>query len=204
MDRDPVLVSKASERASEQACSAWVRFQQAEISQFRCEQPFDAVIGRYVLHHQSDPTAVLRHLATQVRPGGLLLFHEFDFASPVSMWPETPPLWRRMMELLAELYRRRGLFPDLGLRLTRTFLDAGLPWPTIRAEVPVGGEPGSYLYGWLAQTVRSLLPALIQSGLAREAELDVDTLAARLEAEGVRLGCQLLGPTQFGAWVWKP
>jgi hypothetical protein len=85
------------------------------------------------------------------------------------MWPETPPLWRRMMELLAELYCPWSLFPDLGLRL--------------------------------AQTVRSTLPSLVQSGLAREAELDVETLVARLEAEAVRLDCQLIGPTQLMAWV---
>ena len=96
------------------------------------------------------------------------------------------------------------MHPDLGARLTRTFLDAGLAWPSIQAEVPVGGEPGSYLYGWLAEMVRSLVPALTQFGFVNERELDVDTLAARLEAESVSRGCQLVGPIQFGAWARKP
>jgi 2-polyprenyl-3-methyl-5-hydroxy-6-metoxy-1,4-benzoquinol methylase len=51
IDWDPVMVSKASERASGQSCSAWVHFQQTEISQFCCEQPFDVATDRYVLHH---------------------------------------------------------------------------------------------------------------------------------------------------------
>jgi len=204
LDRDGDVLGKACERIGQHGCASWVQFQQAEISEFRSEQLFDAVVGRYILHHQQDPTAVLRHLATQVRPGGLLIFHEFDFGSPVAMWPEPPPLWRQTIYLVAEVFRRSGLFPDFGLRLTRTFLDAGLPWPAIRAEVPVGGEPGSYMYDWLAQTVCSLLPLLEKLGLATEEELQVGTLAARLEAEVVSRGCQLIGPTQFGAWVRKP
>ena len=204
IDRDPSMIAKASERALEHGCSGWVRFQQADAGQFQAKQFFDAAVGRYVLHHQQDPTSLLRHIASQVRPGGLLLFHEFDFSTILSMWPETPPLWRRELEILTEYYRRSGLYPDFGLRLTRAFLDAGLPWPVVRAEVPVGGEPGSYLYEWVAQTVRSLLPGLIECGLATKTELEVETLAARLEAEGVGIGCQLIGPIQYGAWVRKP
>ena len=204
IDRDAAMISKAAERVRELPCSGWVRFQAADAAEFRSDQKFDAAIGRYVLHHQRDPTSVLRHISEQVRPGGLLLFHEFDFATVPSMWPMTPPLWRRVMEVLAEYYRRSGLFPDFGLRMTRTFLDAGLPWPAVRAEVPVGGEPGSFLYGWVAQTVRTLAPGLIRSGLVSEAELELDTLALRLESEAVSLGCQLIGPTQYGAWVRKP
>jgi SAM-dependent methyltransferase len=204
IDRDASIIAKASVRALERGCSAWIRFHQADADQFQGEQLFDAAVGRYVLHHQQDPIPLLRHVASQVRPGGLLLFHEFDFATVISMQPATPPLWRRELEMLAEYYRRSGLYPDFGLRLTRAFLDAGLPWPVVRAEVPIGGEPGSYLYGWVAQTVRSLLPGLIESGLATEAELEIDTLAARLEAEAVSIGCQLIGPIQYGAWVRKP
>jgi ubiquinone/menaquinone biosynthesis C-methylase UbiE len=204
IDSDAAIICKALERLPQQSCSGWVRFQKADAARFQSDHTFDAVIGRYILHHQRDPTTVLRHIAEQVRPGGLLIFHEFDFATISPMWPSTPPLWRTVMELLAEFYRRSGLFPDFGLRLTRTFLDAGLPWPVIRAEVPVGGEPGSFLYSWVAQTVRSLWPGLVASGLVSETELELDTLAARLESEGVSLGCQLIGPAQYGAWVRKP
>ena len=93
---------------------------------------------------------------------------------------------------------------DLGLHLTRLFLDAGLPWPTIKAEVTVGGEPGSFIYRWVAETLRSLLPRIEQFGLASADELDLDTLVARMEAEAVTFRTQLIGPLQFGAWTRKP
>jgi hypothetical protein len=106
--------------------------------------------------------------------------------------------------ILAEVFRLGGNPPDFGKRLTRTFLDAGLPWPTIQAEAAIGGEPGSFLYGWIADTIRSLLPRIEQFGLATAAELQIETLAARMEEEAVALGSQLIGPIQFGAWAVKP
>jgi hypothetical protein len=68
---------------------------------------------------------------------------------------------------MAETKRYAGVWVDLGLHLTHLFLDAGLPWPTITAEVPVGGEPGWFIYRWLAETLRSLLPRVEQFGLTR-------------------------------------
>jgi len=106
--------------------------------------------------------------------------------------------------MMGEAFRRGDNPTDFGKRLVRTFLDAGLPWPTIQAEVPVGGAPGSYLYGWVAETVRSLIPRIEQFGLATAEELQIDTLAARMEAGGVALGAQLIGSSQFGAWTMKP
>ena len=38
-------------------------------------EPFDAVIGRYVLIHQADPVALIRAAADLVRPGGVVAFH---------------------------------------------------------------------------------------------------------------------------------
>ncbi len=90
---------------------------------------------------------------------------------------------------------------DLGLHLTRLFLDAGLPWPTIKAEAPVGGEPGSFIYLWFTETLRSLLPRIEQFGLASAEELELDT---RMETEAATLHAQLIGPLQFGAWTRNP
>ena len=204
IDRDPATLHQARERAVQQGYGEFVSFVETDVNTFQGEELFDAVVGRYVLLYQPDPAATLRRLAVQVPSGGLFVFHELDFGSPVAMWPEPPPLWQRTIQLQAELFRRVGTPPDFGLRLTRTFLDAGLPWPSILAEVPIGGEPGSYLYGWLAELIRSTLPRIEQFNLATAEEIQIDTLASRLEAEAVARRTQLIGPTQFGAWTRKP
>src|SRR6266481_2936339 len=106
-----------------------------------------------------------------------------------------------MWALVAEADRRGGVWLDLGLQLTRLFLDAGLPWPTIKAEVPVGGEPGSFIYRWLTETLRSLLPRIEQFGLPSADELQLIRLWREWRPKLSPLQAQLIGPLQFGAWT---
>jgi hypothetical protein len=105
---------------------------------------------------------------------------------------------------LTETFRLAGFWTDLDLHLTRLFRDAGLPWPTVKPEIPIGGEPGSFIYQWITETLRSLLPRMEQFGLANVRELALDTLVARMEAEAVASHSQIAGPLQFGAWRRKP
>jgi hypothetical protein len=100
--------------------------------------------------------------------------------------------------------RREGCHPELGLHLTRIFREGGLPWPTIKAEAPFGGEPGYFLYMWFTETLRSVLPRIEQFNLASADELDVETLVARMETEALACHSQLFGPLQVGAWTRKP
>jgi ubiquinone/menaquinone biosynthesis C-methylase UbiE len=199
IDRDPVVIKKARERVLEEKHGASIELIQTALLNFRAEESFDAVVGRYVLFYQPDPVAAIAHAARQVRPGGIVVFHEMDFVDRVRSLPgET--LFERMYTLLIETFLRGGAHGDLGLHLTRLFLDAGLPWPEIKAEVPVGGAPSSFVYTWLTETLRSLLPRIEQFGLATADELKLDTLLARLDAEAVARQSQLIGPLQFGAW----
>jgi ubiquinone/menaquinone biosynthesis C-methylase UbiE len=203
IDRDLVIIEKARERAHEEAVGAEIDFIQAELLTFHAERSFDAVVGRYVLFFQPDPAAAIVHAAKQVHSQGIVVFHEMDLANQVRSSADGT-LFEKMWALIAETERRAGVWVDVGLRLTRLFLDAGFPWPAIEAAVPVGGEPGSFIYRWVTETLRSLLPRIEQFGLASADELQLDTLVARMETEAVSLHTQLNGPLQFGAWARKP
>ena len=200
IDRELGTIEKARARAAQIQSSARVQFEHADILDYAHSEKFDAVVGRYILLYQPDPVAAVRKLATLVRSGGLMVFHEIDFGDTPQAWPEAP-LWNQSWKLIAEAFRRSGTPPDFGLRIARTFVSAGLPWPKFHAEVPMVSGPDSYMYGWIAETLRSLIPRIEQYGLARSDELQIDSLASRLEAEAVSLGCQLAGPVQVGAWV---
>jgi ubiquinone/menaquinone biosynthesis C-methylase UbiE len=202
IDRDPVVIEKARERASRRGTGARIDFVHEDLLAFHSARPFDAVVGRYFLLYQPDPVVAIRHAVEQIRAGGVVCFHETDFGNPIRSHPDNT-LFERAYQLLTETVRRTGVPVDFGLRLTASFLDAGLSWPTIKAEVPIGGEAGSYLYGWVAETLRSLLPRIEQFGLASAEELDLDTLAMRMEADAVSQHSQLFGPLQVGAWTTK-
>jgi SAM-dependent methyltransferase len=66
-------------------------FASASICSFSDPDTFDCVIGRYVLVHQSDPVDFLRTAGRVVRPGGIIAFHEVDFAGGFNSLPR---VWR--------------------------------------------------------------------------------------------------------------
>jgi ubiquinone/menaquinone biosynthesis C-methylase UbiE len=202
IDRDPVVIEKARERICHEGSEMQIELLHTDLLSFHADRQFDAVVGRYVLLFQPDPVVAIAHAAEQVRPEGIIVFHEFDMANRIQCYPDRT-LFEETYALIAETFRRSGHWLDLGLQLTRLFLDAGLPWPTIKAEVPVGGEPGSFIYTWLTETLRSILPRVEEYGLSSADNLQINTLMVRMEAEARIRQAQLIGPLQFGAWARK-
>ena len=202
IDRDAAALDNARRRTDEQGCSSWVEFKASDLDEFTTTDQFDALVGRYVLLYQPDPSSTIRSLLRSVKPGGIVVFHEFDLPGPDASYPPCP-LYDQVGMLVSEVSRRGA--PPVGRRLGKTFLDAGLPFPTIAAEIIIGGGPGSYVYTWLANTLISVAPLLAQLGLSLPPGVAADhTLARRMEEEAVRLGSQMLAPAQFGAWTRKP
>jgi ubiquinone/menaquinone biosynthesis C-methylase UbiE len=202
IDRDADALANARRRTDEQHCSSWVEFEASNLDEFTRTEQFDALVGRYVLLYQPNPSSTIRSLLRSLKPGGIIAFHEFDLPGPDASYPPCP-LYDQVGTLVSEVFRR--VASPIGQRLGKTFLDAGLPFPTIVAETIIGGGPGSYVYPWLANTLISLAPRLAQLGLALPPDIAADhTLASRMEEEAIRLGSQLLAPAQFGAWTRKP
>jgi ubiquinone/menaquinone biosynthesis C-methylase UbiE len=156
VDRDATALDNARRRTDEQGCSSWVEFQASDLDEFATKDQFDALVGRYVLLYQPDPSSTIRSLLRSVKLGGIIVFHEFDFHGPHASYPPCS-LFDQVNMLVGEVFRRGGA-PAFGRRLGKTFLDAGLPFPTIAAEIIIGGGPGSYVYAWIAKTLISVAP----------------------------------------------
>ncbi len=203
LDFDATGLERARQRTVEKGCSSWVSFQATKLGDFSTTELFDAVAGRYILLYQPDAALTIRHFTRFLKPGGIVVFHEMDVAEPHSSFPPCE-LWDQVYGLLGEVLRRAGVPPDFGRRTGKTFLDAGLPFPMIVAEVPVGGERGSNLYPVVANMLVSLGPRLAGLGLKLPIGVVADhTLAGKVEEAAVALGSQIAGPTQFGAWARK-
>ena len=91
IDRSQDALDAAEERARE-AGLRHINFVQASIDAFSASEPFDLVIGRYILIHQPEPVTLLRHAARLVRPGGALAFHEVRVNDDTGSFPRVP-LW---------------------------------------------------------------------------------------------------------------
>ena len=87
VDRVPAALEAARARASARRLRN-VTFEEGDAGKMRFERPFDVVVGRYVLQFQQDPATMLRDLVAHLRPGGLVVFHEIDWAV---LGPIRPP-----------------------------------------------------------------------------------------------------------------
>jgi SAM-dependent methyltransferase len=177
-----------------------VTFLEGDPTELSFEQPFDAVLGRYVLQFQRDPAAVLRQLASRVRPGGVIVFHELDW-SGLSSFPPVAT-YDRLCGWGAETLRRHGTETRMGAKLHSTFVAAGLPAPTLRLEALIAGGEGAMV--WIRSfrdLIAILLPEMCRLGVATAAEVGIETASERMGEEARKAGSVLIGHSQLAAWA---
>ncbi len=180
-----------------------VRFQAGDIRDIDLADDFDAVVGRLVLMYQDDPVAGVRKAINHLKSGGIVVFEELDARIPVLADPPSPILDAAIRWVWA-VFEKSGARTRMGLNLYKTFQAAGLPAPTMQLFTPVGGGSDWAGYDLLADTLRSLLPKIMEYGIASADEVDIDSFAERFRNEFVRTGSVSNLPAHVGAWAIKP
>jgi len=203
-DRSTEALQRAQERSAALGY-ANVEFVQGDPVEMTFDQPFDALVGRFVLMYYPNPADALRQLARHIRPGGAIAFQESDNSGARTYPPQ--PLFDRLFELMQKALEISGAEPRMGLKLYPTFIAAGLPTPSLLTEVAVMGYRDPFLEplaNFLVQGLRSMTPVIVKHGFATEQELDLDTYARRM-ADGFRAGGGIMmSPPFIGAWTRKP
>jgi ubiquinone/menaquinone biosynthesis C-methylase UbiE len=199
-DRSAAALTTARRRAEGRRLGN-VSFVEGDPAGLAFDQPFDAVLGRYVLEFQPDPAAMLRGVAAHVKPGGIVVFHELDCGT-ASSYPPSPThdrVWRWWMELLAH----NTADPRIGLHLYETFVRAGLSKPSLRQEsIVVGGSMAAeYLRVGVADLMMSVGEDMERFCIATIEEIDYPTLADRMIAEVIANNSVIIGRAEVGAWV---
>jgi SAM-dependent methyltransferase len=200
VDRSREALSAARARQQETG-AANVEFVHGDLEAEALDLPkraFDALVGRTVLYVCQDPVKALRGLLTRVRPGGIVAFHERSALYGQAWLPK--PLWQTVGHWFLETIRRSGTDGQFGLKLYGVFVEAGLPPPHLQHDICIDGGQDSLFYEWMAASVSSALPAMVRYGVARAADIDVDTLAERLRVETVSAAGALIPMSLIGAW----
>ena len=200
VDREPTALAVARSRANAASLTN-VSFCEGDPSEMAFEQPFDAIIGRYVLLFQKNPTQMLQKLVPHVKLGGVIAFHEPNVVAhsyPVS------PMWDRCCQWVAETFRQNSNEMQMGGKLFSTFLAVGLPPPEVRVEAILRGGANSYdLVNWIVGLVGTLLPSMERLGIVAAADVDLETLAARMTDEIVANASVVMRHLEVGAWCRK-
>ena len=179
-----------------------VQFVEGDVTRWRDEEPFDAVVGRLILFHVADPVGVLRHHLEAVRPDGRVVMLDYDMGGLRA--EPSDPLTERMRALIMAAFRAAGADPTIGSRLQGILAESGV-------EDVAGLAVAQYLASddplgpaMLSGVVRSLAPVMLAHGLTTEAELDLDTLGTRAAESLKSTGSALIPPILAGAWGRRP
>jgi len=198
IDRSTPALETARRRIAERGLEH-VRFVQSELDQVKFDEPFDAILGRYVLMFQPDPVVVLRALARYVRPGTIVAFHEPEWDGVRSR--PAAPLYDQCCRWIVAACQHTGADEHMGSKLHATFVAAGLPEPTMGAEALIGGGANAAdAVRLITDIVRTIAPELIRLGVATAAEIGIETLGDRAIQEVVTNRSVVTGRSEVGAW----
>ena len=182
VDVNPDILKTAQARADAAGFSN-IEFIAGDTRTLELPGDFDAVVGRLVLMYMADPADALGHLATHLRPGGIAAFQEVDFTPYNAVLHPDTPLANKLIGWGRTVFERSGAHLEMGMDLYKAFVNAGLPEPTLHFEAPMGGPEDWPGYEYLTNSFRSLVPLLEAYGIATADEVDIDTLAERIQVE---------------------
>jgi SAM-dependent methyltransferase len=174
---------------------------------FRCgdpatmvfDEPFDAVVGRYVLQFIPDPSAAIARLSSHLRPGGVTFFHELDWDGARSS--PSAPTYDRVCGWIMKTIEAGGAQIRLGAHLASAFERAGLSRPTLRLESVVASGPAAIdAIHLVTDLVATLLLNMERMGLVKALEVAVPNLVQTILTE-VGADGTLVGRAEVAAWA---
>src|SRR5579859_1537075 len=199
VDRMPEVLQIAKQRAT-----PWpnMSFCEGDPAEMDFGEPFDAIVGRFILVYYPDPVDTLRKLAGKLRPGGLLVFQEPDCTGVRSL--HDLPVFRRNDRWIVDTLQAAGGDTAIGLRLYEYFVSAGLPEPQMRLDARIGGGLDFEGYGVAAGFTAALLDSMGERGQSLAEEMNLHTLEQRIRDEVVASGGVVVFPSLIAAWARKP
>jgi SAM-dependent methyltransferase len=132
------------------------------------EGSFDLVTGRLVLVNIPKPERVVSAAVTLTRPGGVVAFHEVDFAA--FMCDPPSHAWNTLWSLYVAVAEKNGNDYYLGRRLPRLLREAGLVDVRVNPIMHVH-PPGDARRTIVVDFLGNFRPRILALDLATEAEL---------------------------------
>lgn len=200
IDREARAIEVARARAAKAGYSQ-IEFAIGSDEDMDRHAPYDATIGRYVLVHQPDPTAMIRRAASVVKPGGIVAFLECAFHIDDHMMPPVDVL-RFTSDSIHKMTRVALPSHDVAGRIIACFEDAGLPAPHVVWESIVGSDP--LILRWCAATYRAFLPHIERLGFVHPEIGDPATLYERCVAAMAAARSQYVSAPLVSAWAVRP
>jgi SAM-dependent methyltransferase len=201
VERDPAQIAVAMQRRDGFGFRN-VDFRLGDARTFLDEEPFDAAVCRLLLVHLPGVVDVLAHHLYSLRPGGVFIAVDYDVAGMRAL-PEVE-LYSRLIKWIIAGFEYAHADVFVGMRFPLLFEQAGFRdvgtlglqafWP------PRSSHAAAYFVGVL----RAMKDAIVNSGVATEEELGLDTLEQRLDDAFMSANAVFSLPTVVGGWGRRP
>lgn len=168
LERDPEMLEFGHELMAERGLDTTVRLIQGDARETGMPaESFDFAHARLLLVNLPQPEEVVSEMVNITRPGGYVACEEVDWVS----WVCDPihPAWTRLININADIWRKRGMDVNVGRRLPRLLTQAGLTDVQTRAHAAVYNHEEKYQYLLLAFSAINR-DEMIRSGYVTEAE----------------------------------
>jgi len=126
----------------------------------------DAVWIRWVFAFLSDPISVLKKLAASLRPGGVIVIHEYMDWGTLN-WSPRRPILSEFVEVAISSWRASGGEPDIAVQLLPMLPKAGLRLQESRPIIHAV-QPDNYVWRWPASFIVNHARDLVRTGRASE------------------------------------
>ena len=179
VDRSDAALTAARATMAD-ACAAPIHYLAADLAgELPPLDSFDAIVGRRVLMYLPDASATIGRLAALAKQNAILAFQEHARA-PLPLGLGELAFHRRLYDWMWETVAAEGGDVTLGLRLADVMRGLGLSLEEVRGEAILlrPDEPS-----FLPTLARVMLPRMVEHGITSEGEVELDTIAGRLQSE---------------------
>jgi SAM-dependent methyltransferase len=197
VERDPAQIASAEERRSRLGL-ANVEFREGDARTYVDGEDFDAAVCRLLLMHLPDASGVLAHQMRNLRRGGLFVAVDYDMGGARAL-PDVE-LYGRVRDWLRGGFEHAKVDPYVGMRLPVLFGRAGYVDVGSLGLQAYWAPDDRTAAGYVVGVVRAMKDAIVASGAATEAEMDLDTLEQRLADALNSAGAVYTAPTVVAGW----
>ncbi len=125
-------------------------------------ESIDAAYQRWVICFVKDPEAMVRGVARALKPGGVFAIQDYIHYEGVLLAPQSKA-FDRFMQVVAEVWNRRGGDTNIGLKLPALLEKNGLEIKEIRPLHRVA-RPHSQFWTWPTIFINTYAPKLVEEG----------------------------------------
>ncbi|MCA1834383.1 MAG: methyltransferase domain-containing protein [Actinomycetota bacterium] len=159
------------------------------------EDAFDLVHSRLLLEHLAGRDEALKKMVAALKPGGVLLIEDYDWATGTTSFP-ADDMYARVTEAVIGLMKSNGYVADYGRQLPELLEAHGLDVESEGHVLVLTRESPSRDFFRLS--LEQLRAPLVASGVLSDE--DVTDALARMDDQTFRV----LSPIMMSAWGRKP